>query len=431
MNDESEYPLEFLFGNESMENKSLLLLGVDLFAMNQYEKAQQIFQKMKSTADTILVPLVQNVVRTQRMNPEEFLNVHVIEKYLVQLHPLRTVVIQCLKLLFERYWPDGSRRTLNTLLTQLDNSTVTDRSSLNRHLNDILIELEKLPQINNDQRQLFKIVIHGLRMTSIDDIPELLETLFQSNCATVGILPENNDDDQGIDSLKESVPLLSNHCDLAQVYEKMITIHEKEENWRTVIECCQNIINLSQLPPNSTDIFRAHLRCANAYLELKDEFEANISYKKASDLLDQHHRSNPSLLGEFHLKRGNGFQKMNYVEEALASYHQAIENDCLEIASEVYLEIGCTYFNTTNYDLARENLIKCVSVQPNQNDLRVRFWSLAAYMLLIKLEHKTGHHQQRNVYISKVREMCGNYTVLRDGILEIIQSIFNETAPIE
>lgn len=206
----------------------------------------------------------------------------------------------------------------------------------------------------------------------------------------------------------------------ATILGQLINVSQARESWAEVIHYCQELINIRQLSPNSVVVFEAHLQCGEAYLELGDEDQAFTCFTVAGDLLDQHHRSNPFLVGKFYNRIGDVYHRQIVIPAALNSYYQAVFSDDPQSASSAHRKIGDIHRAREDYDLAREHLLESVKIQKSQsrpNEMEFAF----AYESLFEVEHLTGNNEQRDIYMHEALKLSVNNSKLHSLITQWIQ----------
>jgi tetratricopeptide (TPR) repeat protein len=95
--------------------------------------------------------------------------------------------------------------------------------------------------------------------------------------------------------------------------------HERRGDLPMAIVCYRNIIDECNLPPNSIDIVYAHYSIASAFEKLEDIELALFNYRRARDLLLQHHPPKHPLFAplEYLIRSTELLQQMNQMEQRL------------------------------------------------------------------------------------------------------------------
>jgi tetratricopeptide (TPR) repeat protein len=238
----------------------------------------------------------------------------------------------------------------------------------------------------------------------------------------------DGDYDRAIALVREALSVTCDYDIHVMLYECLIIIYHKQKNWPAVIESCQCIIDMPEIPPSSSAIVEAHIRRGDACIELDDLSEAFLSYTKALELQSQHHVPNHPLTSEIHHKIGNVFEKTGDVPAALESYNKAITLGSPDTSSTLYEKIGSMYMRLDNYDVARSNFIKCLEIQ--EGSIPHKTFRLACtHIRLALVEHKTEHYQQRDFHIQQARKITDHDEEERDLITEQISQILGEVTP--
>jgi tetratricopeptide (TPR) repeat protein len=239
---------------------------------------------------------------------------------------------------------------------------------------------------------------------------------------------EEGNYDQAIALVRDGLSVSCGHDIHVSLHELLIIIYKKQKNWLGVIESCQCIIDMPEIPPSSSAIVKAHIKRGDACIELDDLSEAFLSYTNALELQNQHHVPIHPLTSEIHIKIGNVFEKIEDVSAALESYDKAITLGFPDTASEAYEAIGIIYMRQGNYDMARSNFIKCLEIRKDwipQKTFRLA-WT---HTWLAIVEHKTEHYQQRDFHFQQARKITDHDEEERDIITEQISQILGEDIP--
>ena len=160
---------------------------------------------------------------------------------------------------------------------------------------------------------------------------QILFLLYMASMAT-----DNGEYDQAIEFIRNglSIPCTNDHRVL--LYNQLTKIHEKQGNWFEAIKSHQQIINMLQLPPNSSAIIEAHVQCGNEYSEIKEFSQAYNCYAKALDLQLQHYPHDHLRTSKIYIKIGDCYEKLRNVTSALENYQKAISTGHPETASDAY-----------------------------------------------------------------------------------------------
>ena len=236
------------------------------------------------------------------------------------------------------------------------------------------------------------------------------------------IAREQGNDEEAIRLLREGLAI---PCSRAQPrifsYIRLQLIYIRQKNWVAVIECCQDLINMPQLPPKSRHIVEAYMLCGYACRELKDYSEALVSYTKALELQHQHHPPRHSRAAEIYVAMGILFFAVGDADTAIEYLQSAIALDFPESTSKAYEWIARTYTRMKHYDEARSHLFQCLDIRQHHfpsNTVQL----VETYLLLIRIEHITGNHQQRDLYIQHARRVADSSEKARNLLQEETQS---------
>ena len=192
-------------------------------------------------------------------------------------------------------------------------------------------------------------------------------------------------------------------------------IYWEQKDWFASIECCQGIISMPQLPPNSPLIAEAYMDCGFACTQLEDYSEALLNYTKALELQEQHHPPRDPLTAKVHLKLGRLFCRVGDATTAMDHLQIAITLDFPEPASEAQKEMACIYKRMKQYDKARSHLLQCLDIR--QVHLASKKKQLAeTFLVLGEIEHITRHRQQRDLYFQQASHLVDSREDWRDQI---------------
>ena len=228
--------------------------------------------------------------------------------------------------------------------------------------------------------------------------------------------------DQAIKLIQNGLSIPCTNDGRVLLYQELAEIYEKQGNWLEAIKSHQQIINMPQLPPNSSVIIEAHVRCGNEYSEIKEFSQAYNCYAKALDLQLQHYPHDHLRTSKIYIKIGDCYEKLGNVTSALESYQKAISTGHPETASGAYHCIAQIYVTRKEYDKARSNLIKSLDLakaqQPQHTALLVY-----TYEWLIMVEHRTNHHRQRDIYIDQLMKLTDSREKVQSYIAQKIEQI--------
>ena len=240
---------------------------------------------------------------------------------------------------------------------------------------------------------------------------------------------EEGNYDRAIASVRDGLSVSCDYYIHIIMYKLLIIIYKKQKNWLAVIQSCQRIIDMPEIPPSSSAIVKAHIERADACIELDDLSEAFLSYTNALELQNQHHVPNHPLTSEIHIKIGDVFKKIGNVSAALESYVKAITLGFPDTASEAYDRIGSIYMCQRNFDVARSNFIKCLEIQ--KGSIPQKTVQLACtHLWLAMVEHKTEHYQQRDFHFQQAITITDHEgEEIRDFITKLISNILGEVTP--
>jgi tetratricopeptide (TPR) repeat protein len=113
-------------------------------------------------------------------------------------------------------------------------------------------------------------------------------------------------------------------------------IYLEQKDWVAAIECCQGIIEMPQLPPNSDFIVQAYMNCGFACRQLEDDAEALINYTKALELQEQHHPIRHPRTAKVHVELGILFSRIGDTATAMNHLQSTIVLDFPEWTSKAH-----------------------------------------------------------------------------------------------
>ena len=239
---------------------------------------------------------------------------------------------------------------------------------------------------------------------------------------------KKSDYDRAIQLLRESLAIPSNKVHHAKIYRRLYWIYHKQGNWLAAFECCQNIISMPQLPPNSSFIVDAYLKCGRACTQLEDYSEALLSYTKALELQEQHHPPRHPGTADIHVQLGSLFSIVSDLDAAFYHWQNAIALDFPQSTSQAHEQLARVYKRKKQFDAARAHLLQCLDIRrrhfPSETVELVE-----SYLLLIEIEHITGHQQQRDLYLQQASRLTDSSGEARDLFSEETRRILDIPSP--
>lgn len=254
--------------------------------------------------------------------------------------------------------------------------------------------------------------------SQVSVLKSMLDDISESNIS--------NENPQTIVHLRE---LLSMNCppeSYVSHNKQLIYIYEKRNDWSSVIECCQAIINRRELPPNSLEIVQAHLKCGEMYSNLEDISMALLSYTNALQIQHEHHPPDHPLTCKVHIKMGELFDKLGERKTALENYEKASRCPEGSIASEAYNQIGHNYLSERNYHMARLNYTKALTNLERQIPRLEPLMALEHGFLAV-VEHYTPNSPQRDFHINQALILSANHGQARQTIVNGIRKLLNQS----
>ena len=243
------------------------------------------------------------------------------------------------------------------------------------------------------------------------------------------VAEEQGNDEEAIRLLREglSVPCSERHSSI-NLYLCLQLIYTRQKNWFAVIECCQAIINMPQLFPNSPRIVNAYINCGWACRALKDYSEALIYYATALELQHQHHLPRHPLTTEVYVEMGILFFEVGDADTAVEYFQIAITLDLPESRSKAHEWMAHTYKRTKQYDEARSHLLQCLDIRQRHSPSK-GVQLVKTYLLLIEIEHITGNHQQRDVYLQHAQRVANSSEEANELLLKRTRQIVDMPSP--
>ena len=239
---------------------------------------------------------------------------------------------------------------------------------------------------------------------------------------------KKRDYDQAIKLFREGLAIPSNKAYHAMFYRKLYRIYHKQENWLAVIECCQGIINMPQLTPNSSFIVESYLKCGSACIELEDYSEALINYTKALELQEQHHPPRHPRTAKIHVELGSLFSTADDTDTAMKHFEIAIALDFPESTFRARLRTSMICISMKKYGEARFHLLHCLDIGQRDSFSSVTL-NVYPYVFLAEIEHITGNHQQRDLYFQQGLCLASSSDEQRDFFSKITRTILSIPFP--
>ena len=236
---------------------------------------------------------------------------------------------------------------------------------------------------------------------------------------------KKGDYEQVIKRSREGLTISSCSADAhVQFYTLLNMSYHAQGNWIAVIECCQSYINMPQLPPNSPFIVRAYITCGEAYAQLEDYGAAFLNYTKALELQHQHHPPRHPLTAEVYVELGILFHTVGDAATAMEHFQTAIALDFPESASEAHQWMSIIYKKMKQYHKARSHILQHLEIRqrhfPSETVELVE-----AHLDLIRIEHITGNHQQRDLYLQQALRFAAFSEEARRLLHKKIQDILD------
>jgi tetratricopeptide (TPR) repeat protein len=423
--------------------------------MGEYKKAEQFLNMIKSSIHPLVNKSVQLYLTGARMMQIKRDNPNGISNMPIVMHEFQKV---CQSIANCKLVPDLSREIpkfyAQFIADFLDTINSTGIDSLDESMflninNEILEKLQRggpefaMPSIHpslsksvrlfseiaKSSDEQMKSTVHDIFKFHMDNMVFKTDSSRSLTLLDMAVSAmEEGNYDRAIALVQDGLSITSDNDTHVMLYEFLIIFYTKQKNWLAVIESCQCIIDMPEIPPSSSAIVKAHIARGNACIELDDLQEAFLSYTKALELQNQHHVPNHLLTSEIHIKIGNIFEKTKDVSAALESYDKAITFGSPDTASEAYEMIGDIHTGRGNYDVARSNFIKCLEIRkdwiPHKTYLLAR-----THIWLAIIEHKTEHYQQRDLHIQQARTIDIHDEEERNFITEQISRILGEDIP--
>ena len=245
--------------------------------------------------------------------------------------------------------------------------------------------------------------------TFCEKVPDRIDWCL--NLASVA--RKKGDYDQAIQLLREGLTIPSNKAHCVLLYKLLFSVYKDQGNWIDAIECCQAIISMAQLPSNSPFIVEAYMNCGMGCERLGNYSEALVNYLKALELQEQHHIPRHPVTGKVHVKLGSIFSTLGNADAAFAHFHSAITLDYPESSNEAHERIARIYMRRAQYDEALRHLLQCLGIRKHHFPSKT-IPLVKTYLLLMEIEHITGHHQQRDLYLQQASCLADSSDKARD-----------------
>ena len=235
-------------------------------------------------------------------------------------------------------------------------------------------------------------------------------------------------DDRAIKFLHEGLAIRSDTDSHIRLHQLLHMIYCKQKNWLGTIECCRNIINMSQLPPNSTDIVEAYMNCGWVFRELADFSEALLNYTKALELQQQHQPPRHPLTAKVHVQLGILFYLKSDTDAAIQQFQSAIALEYPESTTKAHNWMGHTYKRMRKYTEACAHLIQCLQIlqqQPSSDAIELA----KVYLCLLEIEHIIGNYEEKVQYLQQALDLADGSQEVHQVVIEGIQSILDVPSP--
>ena len=437
------------------EQMALFKMLITLISTGEYHRAQQVLNIMQGSGDfsgsnlvdyfAALIKMVQgditgsNVLdRVERISNQkrEFYQAVLNLKSVPDV--FRTVVIEALARMddFQRLEGSENMNELNvpTLVGQLNDVMKSMREFITNpktlrveaSLDDILgnMHFDFLSEKEPSSQQTSTADLERFESNKDAELPEKHPTriLLLSHMALIAT--DNGEYDQAIKLIRNGLSIPCPNDYRVLLYQQLATIHKKQGNWLETIKSHQQIINMLQLPPNSSAIIEAHVQCGDEYSEIKEFSQAYNCYAKALDLQLQHYPHDHLQTSKIYIKIGDCYGKLGNVTSALENYQKAISTGHPETASDAYRCIAQIYMVRKEYDSARSNLIKSLDlakVQQPQHTTSLVY----TYEWLIIVEHRNNHHHQRDIYIDQLMKLTDSREKVQSFMAKEIEWVLN------
>jgi hypothetical protein len=232
--------------------------------------------------------------------------------------------------------------------------------------------------------------------TCSEKVPERIERCY--HLATTAY--DKGDYDEAAKFVRDGLEVPSNKTDHPRLYNLLIRIYLNQENWFDMVDCSQAIISMPQLPANSPYIVEAYMDCAWACKKLEDYPAALLNYTKSLELQHQHHPSRHPFTAKVYISLGTLFDLLREAVTAIDHFQSAIALGFPESESEAHYWIARTYQWMRKYDESRSHLLQSLEIR--QLHLSSKTYELLKTCLfLAEIEHITGRHQQRDLYMQQ------------------------------
>jgi tetratricopeptide (TPR) repeat protein len=202
---------------------------------------------------------------------------------------------------------------------------------------------------------------------------------------------ESGNYEEAILFFRQSLSIASTEDMYINTTKTLCSLYFAQKNWVTAIECCQDITNVPQLPPNSPAIIEANIDCEFACSELKDYSEALLSYTKALELQQQHYPHRHRRTADIHGKMGALFLSLRDATTAMEHLQVVVELDFPESASHAR-NMMATAYRSMQCDEVQSYLLRPLDIRQyhlsSDTDELVQ-----ALHLLADMEYATEDHQ--------------------------------------
>jgi tetratricopeptide (TPR) repeat protein len=433
------------------ETRSLFFLGTLLLNMGEGKKAEQFFSMIESSVPPEINQVCQVQLIKARMIQTKATDPNYSSNCLMGMREIQKLTQSFIN---SELIPDFAREIFKPYVEHLDNMLEMMNSKSQNSSKTLMLLENAMKMYETAQRFALEIARGSMNPSLLKSVgwrsesaessnEQLKSTMYdrlKSNMNNVLSEKDYNrpavlvymaysfamdgDYDRAISLVREGLSVTCSYNSDTNVilYQCLVTFYKGQKNWSEVIESCQIIIDMPQIPPSSSAIIKAYIERGNACIELADLGEAYFSYTKALELQNQHHAPNHPLTSEIYIEIGNLFEKADNVSDALESYEKAIRLGSPNTASEAYKRIGIMYMCRKNDDVARSNFIKCLEIR--EHSIPHETFSLAwTHMLLAQLEHKNGCYQQRDFHIQEARKIADRDEEHRDFIVKHISRI--------
>lgn len=438
------------------ENSSLFCLGNFLLTMGECKKAEQFFSMIESSACPEINQMCQLQLIKARIRQMKSTDLNFSSNYLMGMCEIQK---RTQSLINNELIPDSVREIAKPYLEHID--------SLVEMINSKSLYSSKALVVLNNEMKIFETFQRcGLEMARCVMNPSLVKSLnwrFESaessneqikstmydriKSTTDNVLSEKDptrqnalaymafsfandgDYDRAISLVRDQLSTTCSNDNDANVvlYQSLVTFYTTQKNWSAVVESCQSIIDMPQIPSSSSAIINAYIDRGDACIELTDLDAAYLSYINALELQNQHHAPNHPLTSEIYIKIGDLFKNADNMSAALENYEKAIRFGSPDTASKAYENIGIMHMYRRNHDVARSNFIKCLEIREHSMPHET-FWLALIHLWLAEVEHRTGFYEKRDFHIQKATKIADHDEEHRDFIIKHISRILDEPA---